>query len=84
MTTLAERDVSQDLPCAYCGKPLWRIHPDLRFVLQWGHVSREDTRNCTRSKSWWPVPSAESVMDRYRRKHYEQLEPWAGKAASSE
>lgn len=93
MTSLAERFISQDLPCADCGRPLWRIYPNAKFAHQWGHTTLEDTRACPRTVDW-PVPSAEGIMaqldaaraelDALKAKVTEQLEPWLGKAGRSQ
>lgn len=61
--SLAARDQSQDKPCRFCGKPLWRIHQDGPFELQWGHVTRTDAYYCTESRrpGVWPTPDRNST-----------------------
>lgn len=56
--TLATRDVSQDVPCDGCGRPLWRIYSEGPYELAWGHTSAEDAQRCpiTRRRGQWPTP----------------------------
>lgn len=57
--TLATRDQSKDVPCKYCGAPLWEMYPDAPHALKWGHTTREDSSACldTRHPGRWPIPA---------------------------
>jgi hypothetical protein len=58
--TIANRDPSEDQPCQYCYEPLWQIHPEAEFTLQWGHITREAAERCTATHKTgiWPSPRA--------------------------
>lgn len=54
-------------PCRYCRKPLRQAYPQLRYELQWAHVSKIDAAECPSLKirtrtSGWPVPLEEGQL----------------------